>query len=84
MWCGLRRWRTLSILFATNSKAKIKSLAGVLEEKLRAADKEDETKYSGDSVAEWKKSVLNKMELLHGTKGKPGSWPAFPPIGDGA
>ena len=83
--CGvLRRWRILSILFSTNSKAKIKSLAGVLEEKLRAADKEDETEYSGDGVAEWKKSVLNKMELLHGTKGKPASWPTFPPIGDGA
>ena len=82
--CELRRWRILSVLFATNSKPKIKSLAGVLEEKLEAASKEDETEYSGDGIAEWKKSVLNKMELLHGTNGKPGSWPAFPPIGDGA
>ena len=84
VWCELRRWRILSMLFATNSKPKIKTLAGVLEQKLEAADKEDETEYSGDGLAEWKKSVLNKMEMLHGTKGKPGSWPAYPPIGNGA
>ena len=84
MRCELRRWRILSVLFATNSKPKIKSLAGVLDEKLEAAGKSDETVYANDTLNEWKRSVETKMEMLHGTQGKPGSWPAFPPIGDGA
>ena len=83
--CELRRWRMTATLWSNASqKTKLKNVSAMLDKKLEAAGKSDETVYDNDTLNEWKRSVETKMELLHGTKGKPGSWPAFPPIGDGA
>ena len=84
--CELRRWRMTATLWSNaNQKTKLKNVSAMLDEKLEAAGKSDETMYANDTLNEWKRSVETKMEMLHGTKGKPAaSWPAFPPIGDGA